>query len=404
MAFFLIARGPADELTLLSPSLAASRQDALAELSRLTAEPGFAHWDAEVFAVDLETGVPVLLVRPASSQAPSGLEPEPLAAEETVAVVEAPYEPIVEPIAPEEALAEPGAQEAAAPAMEPVGDEAIAEVVAEVAEEDSLKAALQRTAEQMEASGITAPESVGPGDTLEPSDAAPEVAEPATFADAGADAPTQTGEAAAWPWAPLEAEQPAPLEEATAGEAELTAFEGVVGEAQAEEPVAEDAAPEDAEAGPDEVASFVLDALEEPSLDEKPIILTAADDEMLAASRTVILGAYDEAEPASPEAVAEPFEMPVEESAPETVEPEAAPAVQESAPIVPESPDEISDFILDLEAVTTVPEVQATSAAPEPDPVPAPDATYTCNDCVYVDTCPNKDQRLPQDCVSFQWK
>ena len=36
MAFFLIARGPADELTLLSPSLAASRQDALAELSRLT--------------------------------------------------------------------------------------------------------------------------------------------------------------------------------------------------------------------------------------------------------------------------------------------------------------------------------------------------------------------------------
>ena len=283
-------------------------------------------------------------------------------------------------------------------------DEAIAEVVAEVAEEDSLKAALQRTAEQMEASGITAPESVGPGDTLEPSDAAPEVAEPATFADAGADAPTQTGEAAAWPWAPLEAEQPAPLEEATAGEAELTAFEGVVGEAQAEEPVAEDAAPEDAEAGPEEVASFVLDALEEPSLDEKPIILTAADDEMLAASRTVILGAYDEAEPASPEAVAEPFEMPVEESAPETVEPEAAPAVQESAPIVPESPDEISDFILDLEAVTTVPEVQATSAAPEPDPVPAPDATYTCNDCVYVDTCPNKDQRLPQDCVSFQWK
>ena len=29
---------------------------------------------------------------------------------------------------------------------------------------------------------------------------------------------------------------------------------------------------------------------------------------------------------------------------------------------------------------------------------------YVCEDCVYVETCPNKDQRLPKDCVSFQWK
>jgi hypothetical protein len=30
--------------------------------------------------------------------------------------------------------------------------------------------------------------------------------------------------------------------------------------------------------------------------------------------------------------------------------------------------------------------------------------SYVCDDCVYVATCPNKDQRLPKDCGSFQWK
>ena len=30
--------------------------------------------------------------------------------------------------------------------------------------------------------------------------------------------------------------------------------------------------------------------------------------------------------------------------------------------------------------------------------------SYVCDDCVYVGTCPNKDQRLPKDCGSFQWK
>ncbi len=28
----------------------------------------------------------------------------------------------------------------------------------------------------------------------------------------------------------------------------------------------------------------------------------------------------------------------------------------------------------------------------------------TCDDCVYVDTCPNKDEREPANCGSFQWK
>lgn len=29
---------------------------------------------------------------------------------------------------------------------------------------------------------------------------------------------------------------------------------------------------------------------------------------------------------------------------------------------------------------------------------------YTCDDCVYANTCPNKDQKAPAECGSFQWK
>jgi hypothetical protein len=29
---------------------------------------------------------------------------------------------------------------------------------------------------------------------------------------------------------------------------------------------------------------------------------------------------------------------------------------------------------------------------------------YTCDDCVYVNTCPNREQKAPYECGSFQWK
>jgi len=46
---------------------------------------------------------------------------------------------------------------------------------------------------------------------------------------------------------------------------------------------------------------------------------------------------------------------------------------------------------------------------PAPDEAPgsetvSPLQDYTCEDCVYVDTCPNRDVRLPKDCGSFQWR
>ena len=67
MPFLLISRDDDDQLRLLTTSAAASRQDALAELSRLTADPAFDGWDDDVLLLDLDSGLPVLLVRPTAS-------------------------------------------------------------------------------------------------------------------------------------------------------------------------------------------------------------------------------------------------------------------------------------------------------------------------------------------------
>lgn len=373
-SFFLLGKGPDNDLILLSTTPVASRKDALAELSRLTAEPGFDHWDAEVFVLDLETGTPVLLMRP-EAPAPA---PEPVsdvdeeAGEEVVEpeVAEAADEPILASEAAPEIAAETAEEEpevdealaaviedlaaeapedaAAVEAPEPVVvespsdlaegepeeeletvDEAYAEAVLEAAAEEpsTLKAALERTAAQMAASGITPPDSVGP-------------AEPE---DAGVQAPSEpAAPEAAWPWA-------------TSGE--------------------------------DEGATFSIAALEEPGVDEGSLVRAAGDDETMAVSRPVILGAYEEPAQAYEEPVAPEAVEPVAELEPET-------PIEEPAAEEPES-----DFILDLEQITA-----ATPQQPVGYQAPEAPSQMTCNDCVYVETCPNKDQRDPASCGSFQWK
>ena len=42
--------------------------------------------------------------------------------------------------------------------------------------------------------------------------------------------------------------------------------------------------------------------------------------------------------------------------------------------------------------------------APAGEPILTSLAEYVCDDCAYAETCPNKDQRLPKDCGSFQWR
>ena len=76
MAFFLLGRSEDGGLSLLSDTAFESRQEALAELGRITADSAFDRWADEVLVFDLEAGTPVLLVRP-SGKPPSRPDAEP---------------------------------------------------------------------------------------------------------------------------------------------------------------------------------------------------------------------------------------------------------------------------------------------------------------------------------------
>jgi hypothetical protein len=503
MAFFLIGRGPDDDLRLLSTKPLESRQAAMAELSRLSAEPGFDQWDVEVSVMDLDTGVPVLLVRPAAATVVS---PEPSAAETgdadaweadlpaaAVAVPAAEFAPEAEGVPTRAAESVPDAIEApfweppTVALIEPVGDEAIADaivaeataiattateseaeivsavvdaeppaamdlepaaapepppavapvmpmefqpdvvaepelvpwvepeparapetdaVVAEDAalapaadERDELRDAILRTTEHMSAEGIVPPESIGPAIGL------------------AEDAPAETPE-------PVETPEPAVVETPMAAALELP--ETPLADVAVEQPALEEsaggfwpwnksAARADAEAGVAPEVAGVYDALESP-VDELP-----EPDVEAVLSGPATVSSYDlDAEPtAEPDAMAQ--------------EPMSNLAADASAVDAVEPPAEESDFILDLDSVesTTIePEplapvvedtvsatelVAAVDSAPAVDPVgfsadldPAPGVSpledYTCEDCVHTETCPNRDQRLPKDCGSFQWR
>jgi hypothetical protein len=76
MSFFLLGKTPDDHLQLLSEAGFASRHDALVELSRVTASPGFDGWNLEVMVLDTDQGTPVLLVRPTTSESQAAPVPE----------------------------------------------------------------------------------------------------------------------------------------------------------------------------------------------------------------------------------------------------------------------------------------------------------------------------------------
>ncbi|MDR3687681.1 MAG: hypothetical protein P4L93_12070 [Coriobacteriia bacterium] len=491
MAFFLIGRGPDDDLRLISAKSFETRQAAMAELSLLSAEPTFAHWDDEVSVMDLESGAPVLLVRSGVAAAPAaeavvapvdaagaweadlpqavaeepapvaattvaepilipaGVVPEPtLTAEEPAlaaapeastfvpGAIEAPFweppsvaliEPVadeaiadaivqeapsaepepdvesgvtalepsvpetavesapereLEAVAPAQVATEPGVAMAATP--EPVSDVSVAAPA--VDENDELRAAILRTTEHMSAEGVVPPESVGlvPAESQAFPETEPETASQEPEVAQEPSAPPRVG---FWPWARA----------ANSSDAEGT---GV--------------APE---------VAGVYDALQEPATElPEPDVETAL-------RNAVLLPAGEVA--AAPDHGAEPH-LPMS-SLPA---PEAGAFVP---PVDAESVDS-SDFILDLDAVESAPVETAdaaaspvapapsasdawslggpeTSAAPEPsaggqtpevnpEPVAAVSSLqdYTCEDCVYVTTCPNRDQRLPKDCGSFQWR
>ena len=241
------------------------------------------------------------------------------------------------------------------------------------------------------------------------------VSEPASAVET---VPALTHEVAAWPWdtAPAESEPAAPL-------------------------------------APEIDRGYVTAPLEEPALDDGSILRGTIEDDMFAVARPVIFGDYPEPSP-TPEATPEPevaatdtevdtapiaepmgvseapaslpladtdltidlsdFELvsavelePASLSATESSEVDLAPEMSATPEpnLAEQAADDISDFILDLESVTTVPEGDDVTPVPAQAPVTTVSTSeYTCADCVYVETCPNKDQRLPADCGTFQWR
>jgi hypothetical protein len=357
MAFFLIGRGPEDDLRVLSESFFESRQEAMAELSRLSADPEFAQWDTDVFVLDLEQGVPVLLVRPQSTELPMTAEEvtpavEVEAAVESGGVGTSEASQAVEPAEPIDLPEFAAVGEAPLEASDAAAEEAEPEPSAlpeDEAEQGDLRDALLRTTEHMSAEGIVPPASAGLSAVDEVVDAEAETPSeaPEVEAEGALEAGTQSEtEAAAepdadnaWPWA---ATPPAPEAETDVVSPDIaTVYEALEAEASADlatEAVTGGA--EGAEAAEPQVAEddsdFILDldAIQPVALDENP--------------------AQAEGTEATP--VAE-----------ETPEPVAAEAPSE---------DSYSSTLTD----------------------------YTCEDCVYVETCPNRDQRAPKDCGSFQWK
>ena len=357
MAFFLIGRGAHDDVRLLSDSLFATRHDAMAELSRLSAQPGYDAWDDEVFVADLDVGVPVLLCRPQAEVAA-----EVLAADVPELAVSLIAEPMSAAVLPRET------PETELPTSDAFAAEAAGAVpeamTAAVAEQYDLREALLRTTQHMASEGVEPPASAGlaPAPTEElvaeqlvtPIEAASDAETPdvvAPSASAGTDLSSDTegeAETPAWPWSDVDVARVADEAHPTAGLPDAERM------AEREEQVTtvgqQWSAPEpsdlpDEEAAPESGFILDLEEIQPVQLESHEAALNAEAD---ATQATTLEGA-----PPAPEASA---------AADSAVQPDTSPST--------------------------------TSLLTE----------YTCDDCVYVGTCPNRDQRLPKDCGSFQWR
>ncbi len=189
----------------------------------------------------------------------------------------------------------------------------------------------------------------------------------------------------AWPWDVKGDDDEPPLAEALIAEIDLVTppvepVDDIVEQDLAldsllVEPPAEGLAEPEAT---DAEAQLVEVVAEEPdAVDELEVVVDTAEDEAVVEAAGV-----DEAEPAVEAAEDD----------------EAEPAAPEDS--IGSSRDEIADFIFELENVTDIPEAAAKESAAAGSAEDGP----TCGECVYDETCPNRDQRSPQECGSFQWK
>lgn len=378
MGFYLLGRGrEAGEMRLVSTVMYADRQSALDALSQISSEAAYAHRDAEVFVADLDQAVPVLVV---ASAAPAAV----------VSVAET-DDPAAEVVTEEIVVEEPIAEAV-------LDDLEAAEVIEaselDVQEPPSLAESLKKAADTLESEGIVAPESVGSATASEPE---------------------------AWPWEKPGAPEPEleSVPDAVAVDAEDTEPE-VDPKAIEPEPEPEIFEPEPAlesetepgisEPEPELAApAYVPDPFEEPAVDAGDLLSSREDVDV---SRTVVMGAYAEDEepiPVPPVAefdettAVEPIEALPAEPAPEA--PVLVDASESEPPALAvleleDDDDEITGMLADLETIEQPARISAQGAQEDEQN----GAALTCDDCVYVNTCPNKDEFEPVSCGNFQWK
>jgi hypothetical protein len=446
MPFFLLSRDDNDELRLLTPTASPSRQDALAVLSRMTADPGFDAWGAEVLLIDIDAALPVLLVRPSDNA--SVIDARAVAVE--VDEVES-----VHSAEKDVTFLWPAAEEITADAEPPAKAESVPEISAEEAEAFASYVSLAEDDSPVETSvgfladdpaplstndALPVPELAKelepePGPEVEPEpEPQPEPQlepepEPASFVELVSSSQLEGASESE------EDREPGPIGAAYAPfEPAETTASSVVNGYELRDALARTTAAMEIEALASDWAEVV-----EPPTTEADTLIDRWPWEVAAAPTAMPLvpplearngpaeedgpvesgaGAIDAPEVADADAAEDIGDIAEAPSAfLDDLEPIPAaplhegPATEVEEPALEQSPeadDSREPEVVDSEPTIAEPLV-SDAEAPAPEPVvpprePASMDEYVCDDCVYVETCPNKDQRLPKDCGSFQWK
>lgn len=366
MRLVIITSDSDGKVGLVSERVFADAAEATRELASLFAK-GEADSSAAFYTVDMDSAVPVIVLQPAimPQEVPAAEEP-PAEAEETV---------------PDEVETS-------------IADEIVAE-----AEEEQTEA-----------------------------EAAPEVEAPAPPAEAADAEGSEPDAAPQWPW-----DLPVVVPEGAVDEAEEAATTAT------EEPEAgaDGPEPEEEEEAAEEQPAEDLAVDEAPAVEDEVVAETGeveGDSDVEASPEPLLEPVVDlEEEPQGAEPVEEAaaIELPDEPVSIEFIE--AAEPVEVGLPA--EDPFGMGDLDVpaaeiiesfnadDAEVVDRVAEPQSvlemtvteddSASAVEDAPASServyePGALnmseYTCDDCVYVNTCPNQHQKKPAECGSFQWR
>lgn len=388
MSFFVVERSSADSsLRIPLPGEFPTREAAIAALSA-SAAAGEVVLSGEVFIADLSVAIPVLVMQAAAPVTHPAIEAG--VSEDVIETSET--EPAEEAAESEGALS--GESEGLTAEPESWGDLGEAP--------DSLADALKRAATTLEDEGIVAPDSV-------PSDH--------TVILGGEDV-TDVASAAE---ELLEIEEPAEAVEESATEEAVELDVEAVEEAEPSDEAAaapaEDAAWPWANVESYEIPKELVEQVEESGDTDSLITSAPAAGEEAYLPKPLILGDYadsfgsaEETEAVSEEAP--PVAEPVESAGASVEEIVAGPDAEVSAAsevtaggssldlevaAIVESLSDSEDDVIDLdEIVVAEPGYEVTGELDL--------AGYTCQDCVYANTCPKVGEASPADCGAFQWR